>query len=647
MMRFIVFAVSFIIYTHFAAPSVTVGDSGEFMTAAATLSLPHPPSYPLYSLMGKAFITAIPWGAVPYRINLFSAFISSLTLLCVFLISRNLLLTAAAGLGKSFFLNSLITEVFALNALLVCLVLLCMQHRKPLLAAFLVGLGVGNHQILIFFVPALAFAFWKEKTSRLVGAMLAVGLLGFSIYATLPIRARQNPPINWGEPKTLDKTWRVIRRADYGSLTLALGEQPKRSLVNTGKQTFLFADQMAMEVPWWFLLLGFGGLIIGIFRREFFYAQLMFLFLLAGPFFYLLGNLPFTAQSAGIMGRFMVWPVLLLTLGFAALISWKRPVGTVLLALFVLLVLPKRYAEGKEVRNGFLVHDYGTAMLRTLPPEAALFMDGGDDAFYSLAMFHYVMRRRPDVALHDRGGLIYRNPYGSDFRQLSREQKSSRRLGVEKTYLMNRPLFYSTMDVNVMPNEKTTQTGFLYEINSPGKRISDELIVLRGLYPLLSADEYRVRALAAFFPFMRGDQDPAFFEHAGRIGHDVDWLYSNLSHTYAYLAYQALTSGRFDQAERLYRSWLNFDSASSQANINLGVVFEKQGRRDEARAQYQKAAQQFPAAVDPVYNLAVLAWDDKDWKNAAAYFEEALRRNPSHPNAGAFLAKSLAQMGGQ
>src|SRR5205085_1007507 len=137
-----------------------------------------------------------------------------------------------------------------------------------------------------------------------------------------------------------------------------------------------------------------------------------------------------------------------------------------------------------------LVLDYGRAMLRTLPQGTALFMDGGDDAFYSLAYLHYVREERPDVELHDRGGLVYQNPYGDDFRSLSRENKTNRRREVEARYLARSPLFYSTMDSQVLPGANMNQVGFLLEANTPtsAARLSWPLLCLRSLYPLAVED---------------------------------------------------------------------------------------------------------------------------------------------------------------
>src|SRR5207249_498649 len=85
----LLFLAAFGLYAHQAAPSITTGDSGEFMTAAGTLSLPHAPSFPLFTVLSRVFLELIPWGAVPYRVNIFSAFLSSLSLFLIFLIVIN------------------------------------------------------------------------------------------------------------------------------------------------------------------------------------------------------------------------------------------------------------------------------------------------------------------------------------------------------------------------------------------------------------------------------------------------------------------------------------------------------------------------------------------------------------------------------
>lgn len=300
------------------------------------------------------------------------------------------------------------------------------------------------------------------------------------------------------------------------------------------------------------------------------------------------------------------------------------------------------------MRSNFLTLDYGRAMLRSMPTESFLFMDGGDDAFYSLAMLRYVEGKRSDTVLHDRGGLVFRNPYGDDFRSLPKDLKQQRRRDVEMAAFRQAPVFYSTMDNNVLPGVPMVQTGFLLRTAGEGTKMDWPLILLRSLYPL-QPDNYRMRALGVFFPYMRGREllragsagkAYPYLRRAQAMGSDVDWLKVNLGSEYALAAYQSLISGDYAHAELLYRDWIRFDPSNMQAYSNLGVVFERTGRIDEAKAQYEAAVKLSPQAVDPLFNLAVLAWKEKNWPAVIRDLEEVLRRKPDHAEAAAYLQRA-------
>src|SRR5689334_20638264 len=68
---------AFILYLRTLAPSVLVGDSGEFQFTGAILGVPHPTGYPLYTLLNKLF-SFLPVGDVAYRVNLGSAVYAAL-----------------------------------------------------------------------------------------------------------------------------------------------------------------------------------------------------------------------------------------------------------------------------------------------------------------------------------------------------------------------------------------------------------------------------------------------------------------------------------------------------------------------------------------------------------------------------------------
>ena len=55
------------LYLQTLGPTITGEDSGEFVAAAYTLGIPHPPGYPLYCMVGHLF-TWLPWGEVAWRL---------------------------------------------------------------------------------------------------------------------------------------------------------------------------------------------------------------------------------------------------------------------------------------------------------------------------------------------------------------------------------------------------------------------------------------------------------------------------------------------------------------------------------------------------------------------------------------------------
>src|SRR6476469_10012545 len=62
-----------LIYFFTLAPTVTGGDSGELIVAAAQWGVAHPPGYPLWTVIAHGF-SEIPFGSLGWRVSLMSAF---------------------------------------------------------------------------------------------------------------------------------------------------------------------------------------------------------------------------------------------------------------------------------------------------------------------------------------------------------------------------------------------------------------------------------------------------------------------------------------------------------------------------------------------------------------------------------------------
>src|SRR6202045_5456442 len=72
-----------ILYFLTAARDIVVGDTPELITAAVTLGVPHPPGYPLFTMLGHLF-SLLPFGPVPFRVNLLAVTCDALTVAVIF-----------------------------------------------------------------------------------------------------------------------------------------------------------------------------------------------------------------------------------------------------------------------------------------------------------------------------------------------------------------------------------------------------------------------------------------------------------------------------------------------------------------------------------------------------------------------------------
>ncbi len=215
------FIVSLIFYMATLPRSVLPGDSGELIAASRTLSIAHPPGYPLYVMIGKLFSTLFAWGTVAYRYNLLSAVAVSATLALVYLILTELrvgrIIGIAVTLGlatlQSFWLQATTAEVYAFNALFTVILLysaLLGRRRGEgsfLLIAFVAGLALSHHLSLIYpVISALVIlVFGLRVIPRVRTGMLSVllFLLGLTAWLYIPVRSSAGPLLTWGSTDTL------------------------------------------------------------------------------------------------------------------------------------------------------------------------------------------------------------------------------------------------------------------------------------------------------------------------------------------------------------------------------------------------------------------------------------------------------------
>ncbi len=191
---------SFAVYLYTLAPTVTLEDGGELAVAADALGVPHPPGYPIWTMICWLFTRVFsfvqfrgqpnPSWSVGLASVVFGALATGATamLICrsgsdMLRHSRNQLHSAGektedlicwiGGVVSSLLFafspvmwsQSVIVEVYSLNALFLVWVFLLTYHwmsrpsdRFLYLTAFVFGLGLTNYQVLLLAALPLVFA---------------------------------------------------------------------------------------------------------------------------------------------------------------------------------------------------------------------------------------------------------------------------------------------------------------------------------------------------------------------------------------------------------------------------------------------------------------------------------------------------------
>jgi len=283
-----VFLAALLLYSWTLAPTVTLVDSGELIVVAHGLGVAHPPGFPLWVLLAH-LASLVPVGNVAMRVNFSSALFAALASAMLTFVVAELMITASclaaskrrkksaqqskkahdSGVGhllvfapalgagllmafsRTLWFYATITEVYALNTLLILVILfLMLRWRRRIIAdrrdigaamdaghatsaitghdtflyaaALVFGLALGVHHVTVALVlPALGVIVYRTEglrffTSRrlVLAALISVGAL-VAVYTYLPLAALRTPVINWGNPRSLQEIWWHITGRQY------------------------------------------------------------------------------------------------------------------------------------------------------------------------------------------------------------------------------------------------------------------------------------------------------------------------------------------------------------------------------------------------------------------------------------------------
>lgn len=417
-MAIFLFLISFSTYLYTLYPSVSpFRDAGDLTASVFTLGIAHPPGYPVYVILGKIWTILVPFGNIGYRLNLFSAFTSSLCGIFIFLIVKKRLGSSLLGVISSFILffstafwrQSILAEIYSMNALFaVLLVYLLFSDTKAtavLLAAFLFGLGLGNHHTLVLLLPVIIYLLIIKRLGKTflhsTFYLLPAFLLGFSVYLFLPVRAKQQPLNNWGNPQTISSFANVLMRTDYGTIKLSSRYSGAADTLTDSAK--MFWRLLKNQVGWLGIILTASGVFFS-FRNKF-GKTMLFFFLFTGPFFIFLSRLPNNEFSLAMLEPACVLPSVFIALiigmgigGLLNIIKGQILFSRILPPLFLILpvFLFEQNFRQLNKRNNFLCYDYGKNLLRSIPTNSYLLMTA-DIPIFTINYLQNVEKRRRDV----------------------------------------------------------------------------------------------------------------------------------------------------------------------------------------------------------------------------------------------------------
>ncbi len=380
--------------------SVQSGDTGELVTSAYFLRVPHPPGYPLWNLLYHLPVRYLS-GESPFHTAALTTI--GITLIWMGLLHRMFLGTtgfviiSVAASSMLVWRYAILPDVFSLHLFFILLVLA--SFRRPTLLKnpvflFALSLSVAHHHTIVLVFPLFAYAFYQVRSWRLFGMSLLFGAVSLSLYGLLLLFH----PKDYGSWASLEDFGDVLNhflRTDYGTFRLhGRGEQGS-SWVQ------FFADHLLPEI--WSLILCVCYLVVAHWKTVRLelprLSALAFTIVLYFVVFSTLGKMQLDMEREAVFERFLLQPLLLLVfllLFLAHLPGVKLPKFLILALLVNVGLNVSHNFTSLNYRRNTAIEDYLMNGLRILPPKAVVHMVG-DTSGFGTYYLKDVKRVRPDV----------------------------------------------------------------------------------------------------------------------------------------------------------------------------------------------------------------------------------------------------------
>lgn len=673
------FLISFATYAWTAYPSITAQDSGELIAGPATLSIVHPPGYPLYTILGHFWTTLLPFGSLAFRVNLFSAVMTSVALLGVYRLARRWLtpwmagcLALSIGWVGPIWSQAVTAEVYALN--LACTAWLLMglysitndergmTNSKKWMVLLGLGISLSNHHLTLLWMPVVGILLIRDGWRTWWWGGLLIGL-GLMIYLMLMMRSLANPPMDWGNPETWETWWAHILRRQYGAVSSG-----HRTWAGLFKQS-AFAAERIWEAWSWTLPVAVIGWAVMIRSSKKFGWVAFGLFLLLSVGIAVLTNFrPIPMQAHQLRAFFT--PAILLTglaIGWALAFIQLRMKNLEL--RIINMILPLFVGAGTFVHGALempnqdhqrehIVRDYALDLLACVPSGGRLVVTGDFPTFPLGYVVHAEGYGRFVNVGDDVGAVFPRVALTPEFLNLAEVPVFS---GMSSAVLHDRQFEFipEGLIYRAVPRgtaDHTPQAGSdLWRRLSCGAPLSREPVA--GSFTRYLRQQYYAFGLAewtwakgnhtlAWERYEKIIRDPmagetliqtigTLLERRGALSHaetcfvlagdKAVWTPQPLLSA----ARLASAQGAWDRAEHYLRLALERDAESATVHFQWGNFLNDRARKEEAVAAYRRAIALDPTFIAARKNLGALYLDLQRFPQAIEETVAAIKLNPA------------------
>jgi len=682
----LIFLITFVVYLKTLCPVLYVGDSGEFIAAAQCLGIPHPPGYPLYTILQKIGMLLIPFGGIAFRANMTALILGAATSIFIYLLVLEALLVfmsakskkqidimqSAAlfssftfGFSRSFWSQCVITEVYTLNMLILSsiffLIFKYIRKRKLTFlyaASFLFGIGLTNHHTMILFFPVFfGMIIFKEFKLFINPKILIVAILlfslGFSIYLYFPFRSAVKPEFDWGEPDNWENFKSHILRTQYKDI-----EKEKRSLEKTYDQFLKYIELYIEEFSLIPFLVFATGLIISYKSNRFIFFTILGIIIFSSITFIIYTNFKLIPRDIFLVKFFFIPSYLSLSLCTGIFLfflherlndklqfSYLPLIAGIIITFFPLFF---NYHENDRSRN-FITLDYGRNLFNNISKNGIVFVDRDMEVF-TLYFEQIVEGLRQDVTIYDRSGLLRKDLYGKDFLGLNFKDRTKRQDTAELKLMQ--PTINEPVDSEkskeiyyVPPRDMTGLTGFelfpsgiVYKVGIIGdktQRFDNPIDTIeRGIADESVFKDYTTRAICMVYYKQLGDYycyisdyDAGFkmYDRASEIAGDIRIIHTYLGQTYSDM-------GQNQRALKEHNLLADLEPNSHIYRFNLGLAYANSGDNEKAKQEFKKTIELDPSFFMAYNQLGDMAKKESDFEKAAEYYKMVMRIKPEYPD---------------